>query len=106
MRVRSRGDLRWRSAASNAAPRFSSEAYYDGLTGLPNRQLFKDRLEREIAHARRTQTRSYSSISTSTGSRTSTIRWAILQAMNCCAESANSWSRNCARRHAGAAGRR
>ena len=30
------------------------QAYYDGLTGLPNRQLFKDRLEREIAHARRT----------------------------------------------------
>ena len=32
------------------------QAYYDGLTGLPNRQLFKDRLEREISHARRTQT--------------------------------------------------
>jgi diguanylate cyclase len=30
------------------------QAYYDALTGLPNRQLFKDRLEREIAHAKRT----------------------------------------------------
>jgi diguanylate cyclase (GGDEF)-like protein len=29
------------------------QAYYDSLTSLPNRQLFKDRLEREIAHARR-----------------------------------------------------
>ena len=28
------------------------QAYYDDLTGLPNRQLFKDRLEREIAHAK------------------------------------------------------
>ena len=26
------------------------------MTGLPNRQLFKDRLERELAHAKRTHT--------------------------------------------------
>ncbi|MET0282358.1 MAG: EAL domain-containing protein [Steroidobacteraceae bacterium] len=27
------------------------QAYYDGLTDLPNRQLFRDRLERELLHA-------------------------------------------------------
>ena len=30
-------------------------AYYDGLTGLPNRTLFLERLNRAVAHARRTQ---------------------------------------------------
>lgn len=30
------------------------QAYYDELTGLPNRQLFRDRLQQEIAHGRRT----------------------------------------------------
>jgi diguanylate cyclase (GGDEF)-like protein len=29
------------------------QAYYDDLTGLPNRQLFKDRLRQELAHAKR-----------------------------------------------------
>jgi diguanylate cyclase (GGDEF)-like protein len=33
------------------------QAYYDELTGLPNRQLLKDRLQREITRSKRTQAR-------------------------------------------------
>jgi len=33
------------------------QAHYDALTSLPNRLLFKDRLDQELAHARRNSTR-------------------------------------------------
>jgi diguanylate cyclase (GGDEF)-like protein/PAS domain S-box-containing protein len=39
--------------ALQAAETLSSLAYYDSLTGLPNRNLFNDRLSRAIAAARR-----------------------------------------------------
>src|SRR5262249_11729904 len=39
--------------ALQAAETLSNLAYYDSLTGLPNRNLFKDRLSRAIAAARR-----------------------------------------------------
>jgi len=39
--------------ALEAAETLSSLAYYDSLTGLPNRNLFNDRLSRAIAAARR-----------------------------------------------------
>jgi diguanylate cyclase (GGDEF)-like protein len=39
--------------ALEAAETLSSLAYYDSLTGLPNRNLFNDRLSRAIATARR-----------------------------------------------------
>ncbi|GAB6042714.1 two-component system response regulator [Endothiovibrio diazotrophicus] len=39
--------------AKNAEERLERLAYYDPLTGLPNRMLFRDRLEHEFAAARR-----------------------------------------------------
>ena len=42
-----------RTASLNAAEQFHHLAYHDPLTGLPNRQLFLDRLEQAVHHARR-----------------------------------------------------
>ena len=42
-----------RSATVDAAEQFHHLAYHDTLTSLPNRQLFLDRLEQAIHHARR-----------------------------------------------------
>ncbi len=39
-----------------AEDRIRHMAYYDSLTGLPNRELFMDRLDQALAHARRTGT--------------------------------------------------
>lgn len=39
--------------AMKVAERLSSLAFYDGLTGLPNRNLFRERLSRAIASAQR-----------------------------------------------------
>ena len=59
-------------------------ARYDGLTGLPNRSMFIDELERTLARARR-QRRAPSrcSSSTWTASRTSTTAWATAPATSC-----------------------
>jgi diguanylate cyclase (GGDEF)-like protein/PAS domain S-box-containing protein len=40
-------------ATETAQRRLQRLAYYDGLTGLPNRELFHDRLDQSIIHARR-----------------------------------------------------
>ncbi len=40
-------------AAAERESRLYNQANYDSLTGLPNRQLFKDRLSQELAHANR-----------------------------------------------------
>jgi len=45
-------DITKRKQAEEAVKRL---AYYDSLTGLPNRVLFLDRLDHSLAHARRTE---------------------------------------------------
>jgi len=57
-------------------------AHYDVLTDLPNRALFRSRMEQELERTKRASN-SPCSTSTSTSSRASTIRSAIPPAMNC-----------------------
>jgi diguanylate cyclase (GGDEF)-like protein/PAS domain S-box-containing protein len=45
------------SARKQAEEKIHQMAYYDSLTGLPNRELFSDRLRIALAHARRKQQR-------------------------------------------------
>ena len=40
-------------AASEKEEQLYNQAHYDSLTGLPNRQLFRDRFTREMMHAKR-----------------------------------------------------
>ena len=60
-----------RLAERREAVRFQM-AHHDSLTGLPNRQLFADRLQQAVARARRSGHPVAGCTSTSIGSRTST----------------------------------
>ncbi len=63
-----------------------SAANLDPLTHLSNRTLFNQHLDQAIARAEPDAgERSASSSSTSTGSRTSTTRWAMMRETPCCA---------------------
>ena len=58
-------------------------AHHDALTGLPNRRLFRDIAELELAQANRNRRSSQSSFWISTASRKSTIPWATMPGTNC-----------------------
>jgi len=62
------------TAANSPRKRVQYLAYYDALTGLPNRTLLQDRLAKALAGARRRKTKWQFCSSISTGSKTSTTR--------------------------------
>ena len=63
-----------------AEERIAHMARHDGLTGLPNRLLFDERLEAALREGGRWRC----SASTSTASRSSTTPWGIRRATRCC----------------------
>lgn len=72
-------------------------AYYDPLTGLPNRRLFYDRLSMAVAHAHRGRAGSPCCSSTWIISRPSTTRWVTRWAISCSKWSPASLRPACAR---------
>ncbi len=89
-----------------AEARIKYLAYYDTLTGLPNRQAFVREAGRAMRAARRTARPSRCCISISTASSASTTTWAMPRAMRCSRAWRCASSRACGRRTRRAARRR
>jgi PAS domain S-box-containing protein len=73
------------------------QLYHDLLTNLPNRSLFRDRLNMAMAQSKRSGKSWRSSTSTWTASRPSTTRSAISSATSCCRRWPSGCAANCAR---------
>ena len=71
------------SERKSAELELAHRALHDGLTGLPNRTLFLDRLGQALRRSRRRDAAWPSSSSTSTASRSSTTRSATRPATGC-----------------------
>jgi GGDEF domain-containing protein len=66
-----------------AAERIQYLAYYDSLTGLPNRRMFGELLTRSISNARRNETLLAVLFIDLDRLRRSTIRWDMKPAIRC-----------------------
>jgi PAS domain S-box-containing protein len=81
-----------------AEARLAFMAQHDGLTGLPNRNLLRQRMDEILQHTRRSADKAAVLVLGSTNSRRSTIRSAMAPATSCCGPSRSACDRRCARK--------
>jgi len=76
------GDIGFALDHIEKAERLDYLAFYDPLTGLPNRKLFNERLAQHLAAATRDKSQLALFSSTSSGSTPSTKRWVVRYVMS------------------------